>query len=71
VPVDRRGTLVALCSMYLAVRESSPKQPMPSPRTVSSYLPARGPNDKRADLTGQFSSSAVTFEFAVQIHYAT
>jgi len=38
---------------------SSPKQPMPSPRTVPSYLLATGPNDKRADLTGQISSSGV------------
>ena len=40
---------------------SFPKQPMPSPRTMPSYLLATGPNDKRADLTGPFQSSGVSW----------
>jgi len=39
--------------------DSSPKQPMLSPRTVPSCLHATGPNDKRADLTGPISSSGL------------
>ena len=33
------------------------KQPVSSPRTMPSCFPALGLNEKRADLTGPFSSS--------------
>ena len=52
-----------MCAMNVnASPASSPKQPMPSPRTVTPYLPDMSPNDKRADSTGPMLLSGVCVE---------